>query len=1755
MRHFLVRGALLCAALAASAAQGQPTPPNPPAAARLETDHLPPAPQADTLLHVTAPGRFAITAKSPSGAALDLVDMITGPSARAGNPGSQDGRLDVLLDTGTYKLRSFSAPGATGSVALQVAAFHEAGPVGVVQRNAETDTALSDLQQRSWWFVVTPDHPVRLEAAGRALSDLRLWRDGLDLVATNPDTQIIEPVHGHPMRDILFTDPLPPGTYLATAYGGPALPWADGDAASPLILRDGASDALRLGWLAGKIGPLGHERFTVDGDFNVFRLTMAGPAVLSVDGSEVVIDKRSRLPQASLFTATSGTDHLVEVRGPAGASFQLQATMLSAQSRIGEPGRYWVTATTDGLGGDEVPATLVLARRVGAGFIVLGSNAPDIGPGVAWRRRFNLAGQVSVLFHLREGGRVAITSNGKPVRVGGMMALDDERMVPQVPPLALQSPALWDLAAGWYELYLAPPGAAGVADVTIGPPGVAAPLGAPGADSPVVTFGEQSVAWSRDGLEFLQLFGNAAPHGRFGLEARRLPLDLRPAQAAGNAMPAYLQRAPAGYLTTRPLAVSQNAGETLDVPVLPGEGTLTALEVGHGPIEASYLPDRSVIELPAADHARVVMLSWPAPPPPAPPPVPVPEDARPVLEAGTPYFLDLAEGEPRSVDLHVAQGGLFRVETTGRLRTSGAIGTHFVPDLARADANGIGQNMRLQGFLRAGRYHVDTTAEASAGHAGLVAVPAPLRTSPALLPGGTVRASLVGGSGLLVPVSIAAAGTYRLELLGLHHAFTARLEDAQGWPLAASAPLASMTQDLAAGQYRLLVSPEPVDARAVIRLTRIEPSPALTGHGPHALPFDAPQQLTWREPAGRNDTRVPDTWRFTLAAPADITLAVTDGMEAVLRRADGSQVAHLVGDAPFSGRVPEGAYEVQAVSQGRNDRLDYTISLGSAQLQPGAPRGVSLPSRVSFNVARDQVVSLTSFGGLPVRAVLRDGADHVVGRFGAREDDWNIAISRPLAAGSYTLDVDNAAPPVEQPTPVNANDRAGPAAPPEDDQSEGDGEAAPEPAQSMAPQPQRRWDFRHHRWVTAYDDASEGEGSTDQGQTEVTLALPAEAPPVVMGAGGVTLQGGGVHRLTLPQPNEGTLIVAGAASAAALVLSLEQLQDGAWQSRALSQGLAPLVALPVGAARTPWRVSVWPVDGGALPMQAAVRLLDQPALPGPPRLVPAALPGVAGRLAVAHVALPSRDVVRLVGRSAGVLAGGWPDHAASVPDAGLIAPQTGALWLVAPRPGPLGLVPLPPGATLTMTLPEGGAHAVLPAQLAPLVAWIAESPGQPGLGGGHGMGVAEGSAFALSEQQPATVWNAGAEDALRVQVHPVPLTLLRGDGSAPVPPFSAMVVSLPAGAVHRLRLDLPPGTAAVAGWPDPDAAAVYAAGNWPAVDAVTVWAGRQAVSHTMAGGWSQLLLVNTTAAAAPIALAVEDVAAAEALAPDRAVKRFFGAAGALDLAASASAGQMLVVAGDATAVAIGADGRVRRGTRLVLGGPSRVTLQHGVGLVAAWLEGGDATPWPVAAPAKVTLPAAVTLSGAAMVLDLAQGPAGLLRLASSGPVILAINDGAPRLFAAGVAESVYLPAGPALLTVISPQDGPLSGTLALSLVPVRAAQEGVGAAAAVAPGDAVLFGFTLKMASRIGIGVRAEPDVAGLTLLDANGQTVAAGAAMLRDLPAGSYVLQASVPQDAPTTLLRPAIVGLVPRPNGPPPDVIAMYRALAGLVQKDVAR
>ena len=197
----------------------------PQAAATLSTTSVPADRAGSALLEVQVPGRFSLRAQSAAGVALQLIDMATGPGDVAGAAGARDGRVDVLLDKGTYKVRTTGAKGATGAASLASVAFGEVDGVGAgLVRGGRLSSTLADLQQRSYWVAVDKSKRISIEAAGRALQDLRLWSNGTDLVDANASLTTIEPKAGHPLTRARLDTDVEPGLYLVIAYGGARWP-------------------------------------------------------------------------------------------------------------------------------------------------------------------------------------------------------------------------------------------------------------------------------------------------------------------------------------------------------------------------------------------------------------------------------------------------------------------------------------------------------------------------------------------------------------------------------------------------------------------------------------------------------------------------------------------------------------------------------------------------------------------------------------------------------------------------------------------------------------------------------------------------------------------------------------------------------------------------------------------------------------------------------------------------------------------------------------------------------------------------------------------------------------------------------------------------------------------------------------------------------------------------------------------------------------------------------------------------------------------------------------------------------------------------------------------------------------------------------------------------------------------------------------------------------------------------------------------
>jgi len=819
----------------------------------LALDQLPADQDGSTLMTVDQPGRIAISTHSGSGVALQLIDMMTGPGERVGAPGVGDGRIDTLLDKGTYKIRVFGAKGATGRVELKAQAYQELEqPDTVLTADASENADLGDLQQRSFWIDVPDSGRVDVEAVGRSLHDLRLWRSGANIVALSPVISVFELKPGLPMTRAALAGTVEPGRYLVTAYGGEKLAWANSDTAEPFHIRTGITTSLAAGIAEGVIGPFGSVRFEAPADFDRFRLELpqSAPAMLRAarltDSApsfrSAPIVKASREPVAMLALPANNQPGIVEISGYEGQQFQVRGLRFSNEAQFDGSVPNLISLDVAGEGGDEIPATSLLIRHDDTNkATILASDMPRLGPGQAWRQRFNLRGPTSLLFEMTQAGQIAIHASGvtlhseiSPILFGNAPRID------------ARQPDRYDLDAGYYLLRLSPKppntanaNAGGILDLTLGTPGLVPPIQPAAPARSTISFGIQD-AQSATSLEIIT---NVAPTLLTGPRAVALPADLearpltlwQPAGASpqtGRDQPAPVSPEPA-----QPGSDKSDGGEAallrppssadlrIDVHA-PQGGVISAFDMHNAPVAFAVSNEHAdaagrtlTLRFPAVSTSRAIGVSW------RPDATAPHKSARPIaaspLNAGQKQFLDLAENAHKSYQLNVKEGGLYRIETFGRLQTALDLGTSIVPSLGEATDNGDGHNALLLTYLRAGTYQVGVSAKNSSGHLGIGAMQASLAQAAALVPDSSSRGTLSTASGAIVPIEIAKAGSYQLDLYALDGDLTARLEDADGWPLTAPGPLSTLTQDFTPGHYRLVIQPREVDSRFVARLTSL----------------------------------------------------------------------------------------------------------------------------------------------------------------------------------------------------------------------------------------------------------------------------------------------------------------------------------------------------------------------------------------------------------------------------------------------------------------------------------------------------------------------------------------------------------------------------------------------------------------------------------------------------------------------------------------------------------------------------------------------------------------------------------------------------------------------------------------------------------------------------------------------------------------------------------------------------------------------
>lgn len=1719
----------------ASAAYGSP--------ALVAPQRLPAAGRGAATVNVSEPGRYAITATSGSGTALQLIDRLAGPGEIAGVAGERDGRLDLLLDRGTYRLLTHGAEHAAGDVVLAVRPFLElnAPQPPLLVEGKPLSATLADLEQRSWWLQVDKAHRVIVEVAGRNLADLRLFRDGGWLVDAAPARETVEPQPGRPLRACRIVTRLEPGLYLLTAFGGPDEPWPAGGREHPLHLRLGIPSLGETGRTRYRVGPFGADHFVIPGAANFMQLELpeaAGArlseAPFTADGdpfgearTSVEITKKHREPAASLELDLQAEPRLVTVRAAAGQPYVLQHFELRDQYTFRKSGRYWLGSVHSGHPQDSADATAIVTKSDTAGrrgIEPVLTQAIEIDAAHGWARRFNLLDPVTVFFHAREAGAYEVLLRGSAAR-----ARFEPFLVTR--PEDYREPAFkaggttWKLAAGWHVLTIVPD-EPGIVETAVRPVGrldaiwdlldPKRPLhGEP--VRPAVTFPAVALDWSATYTVHL----NSRPGVRSGIVLRELPIDL-----------------------VRPLPLALRPGEEIVVAArVPEDGTIRAesesgesleLRSGAGPWLKALQTRAATLELRVRNPggaSALAALRFDAERlrEDAPLPEPAPGSARatpqfPAIAAGADRFFDLERRASASFTLRAAEPAFHTLESTGLLATRGTLRSRYLPALASASGGGSGRNFLVGSYLREGEYQLTVTAQGSSrGHLGVRLRRAALRDGGTLREGLPSRVAVGAAEGAVHEFEIAADGTYRLEAAAAGRPLPSRLEDADGWPIEPPGAPALFKRRFERGRYRLLLLPEAVGSRRVTLLEREADQRRLEGHGPHPLALGATVGHTWVEPEGDLE-RTPDRWEFELPAAAAVRITLTGEMQGEIRRrpdAPGAEArARVQPGRGWSGRLEAGAYTLAAVCSRRNNHVPYEVTIRTDELVAGVSRTVTTPAELPVSVGSAGLFEFATSGSADVQARLLDAAGQVVAEQQDRPDDWNVQFAARLAPGAYRLEV--------KPT---------------------------------------------------------GTGSAE---TRVTMRSIAERdqPQLALPGSREVRPGDDVALIPLAIPSGPTVLVVRVGADETVGLAVDYGDGESWTTlwsefgRTLALEV-PLIADPGGRAGAGYRLRLWSLDRRDSPIRvAAAAAAPQRVTEGDlARGVPVV--GSAGSdppVAVAEIALERPGLLRFDGATPW-RASGHVHRPLAAAEATASGGRT--VWVAADlasgsATGSLrgARVALTPGEPLSIDLPADGTPVACDIEAqrpGPLMVTASAAGGRPAVtivprerAGRAGAtatataAVGESAATALSSAGAATalLWRAdpalpAARATLRLFAfaEPAPEKLLPGPSIGTLDAGAARHFALPRGH-KRLRIVLGRGLAA----------ALLLDGRTESARE----AGAAALEETVETTADALVVVNAGDAAAPWSVDTVPLEARErSPAVSAAAPRIgrFAAAGTVRIAVDPDPGgrapqRLRTVGAEGLPLYLANDGRIIAGTALAVGSGGTLLLPHGPGLAAVWVErpGENVSGlWGGAkAPRERTIGGAesLRLAGPAAGLAAKVASPSVLRLSADEALVAVIRrpDGSLEelVQVQGAPLDFLLAPGTTSIWLRAPEGGDLRGSAEVLLSPVTAIGEGPGPEVLLAPGAAHYFSFSVERQGPVGIGVRAAPDSASCRLLDAAGRTVGEGVVQMPNLAPGTYLLAVRAPADGGPVAVRPALAGIAAPGSDPPADVVRRYLRLS---------
>ena len=966
----------------------------------------------ETLLHVSVPGRYSLQTQSDQGTKIEIVDRMAGPFAAAGSAGEQDGRLDLLLDKGIYKIRLRSHEEGVGTLKLAVHPFVKIdSPDKLLSLDAYRieSSSLEDLQQQSFWLHLKKRRILRLEAIGRNLKDCRLWRDGVWLEDIKPRFSTYEPVNGQPMGYAEFYHDLNPGVYRLTFYGGAAPAWADDSGAHPFSLRMGYHQLGSSGKQVITLSPFGREAYVAPASTDFFQISRADKkaTTLSVKRwedkasrhggrTQAFITKESRNPWAVVRTPEKMGTKWVSVQGNPGDRVVL-TYFLDDRKFLIESGDYWISSLHSAEGQDTIDVTGIISHPkqetpVEAQVLPVGLNTPLV------TGKFNLLGDTSLFLKLEDAGTYVVEEDEASgargrYRIEPFMVRRPRNY--RSPPFQVPGEAL-ELTRGFYRLTIRPNSKGILSFIlrqkagTISDLQVDSSLRKQNLLLPKVNLPQRREPYT---LQLNRRYNVAA-----GIIIRSLPMDLSEPLPVilnpGQSVPVYInirQRSTLVIERDKETPFLLTAGErslTADSTLSPGSHKLSLKNSGTETtlFTLQTIPAKSTSELTLGELKT--RLKQPEP--------------FPQLTEQKPLYVDFNRNQKQHFTLIVEEPSLYRLETSGRLATQLTVRTALITQLFTAKQNGIGRNALVQQYLRPGVYQITVQTQGqSRGRAGIHLRRTPLNPQGELTAGSVKKARLQPDAALRYTLTIDEPGKYRLNTLGLGKDFAYRLEDEAEWPLTKPGSGRVVLRHFEPGVYYYYSLPLPVKSTRITALTQIAEKQERVGKGPHPIPFNETIKMMWREEEGRP----PDIFTTEITAPVDVTINLSGSMEGVIRlRGEASDGRIITGGSAWQDTLQPGQHEIALKSAKENNLLPYTLRMETSQLIPGLRQPVDLPADLIVRLGKPGIVDLFSFGPTDVKASLWDetGA-RLLAQNDDMPNDWNFRISQRLAAGRYLL--------------------------------------------------------------------------------------------------------------------------------------------------------------------------------------------------------------------------------------------------------------------------------------------------------------------------------------------------------------------------------------------------------------------------------------------------------------------------------------------------------------------------------------------------------------------------------------------------------------------------------------------------------------------------------------------------------------------------------------------------------------------------------